>query len=86
MKLQFTLLFREWTSLLSTLGGIEGKTCRSYAVRTKEELSTLLKDEKFGKADMIQLVELIMDKFDAPDTLKRGAKLSQMANSYTPQT
>ncbi|KAF8523212.1 pyruvate decarboxylase [Gautieria morchelliformis] len=72
------------TSLLSTLGGIEDKTCRSYTVRNKGELSTLLEDETFGKADGIQLVELIMDKFDAPETLKREVEMSQKASSYSP--
>lgn len=81
----FTLLFRKWTSLLSALGGIEGKSCRSYTVRTKKELSTLLDDEQFGNAAIVQLVELVMDKFDAPESLKREAQLSQKANSYTPQ-
>jgi pyruvate decarboxylase len=38
-------------------------------------LSTLLGDETFGKADVVQLVELIMDKLDAPETLKREAEL-----------
>ena len=53
-------------------------------MRSKGELSTLLEDERFGKADVIQLVELIMDKFDAPETMKRGAELSKKANLYSP--
>ncbi|KAF8580115.1 pyruvate decarboxylase [Ramaria rubella] len=73
----------KWTSLLSTLGATEGKTCRSFTVKSKGELSALLEDEAFGKADVIQLVEIIMDKFDAPATLKRQAQLSKGTNAYT---
>lgn len=52
-------------------------------MRSKGELSKLLKDEAFGKADVIQLVELVMDKFDAPETLRRGTELSVQANPYS---
>jgi pyruvate decarboxylase len=71
--------FRKWTSLLSAVGGEEGKTCRSYTVRNKAELSGLLDDEMFGLADMVQLVEVFMDKLDAPGAMKREAELSEKA-------
>ena len=52
------------------MGGEEGKTCQSYLVKTKTELSNLLDNEEFAKADNIQLVEMIMDMYDAPRALK----------------
>jgi len=74
-------LLRKWTSLLDTLGSTDGK---SYTVKTKEELSALLDDKEFASAKVIQLVEVIMDKFDAPESLRKEALLSQKANNYAP--
>ncbi|GJJ13273.1 hypothetical protein Clacol_007524 [Clathrus columnatus] len=67
----------KWTELLSTFGGIEGQTCCSYKVETKQELSTLLDSNHFAKAEVIQVVEILLDKFDAPETLKTVAELSK---------
>lgn len=72
----------KWTSLLSTLGGVEGETCQSYTVKTKQELSDLLDDETFAKADKIQLVEILMPMLDAPRALKVQAELSGKTNKY----
>ncbi|KAI9058230.1 pyruvate decarboxylase [Trametes sanguinea] len=72
----------KWTKLLDTLGGEEGKTCKSYTVRTKQELSNLLDDATFARADVIQLVELVMPKEDAPRALKVQAELSGKTNRY----
>ncbi|KAL1950660.1 hypothetical protein VTO73DRAFT_5784 [Trametes versicolor] len=72
----------KWTSLLNTLGGEEGKNCKSYTVRTKTELSALLDDPKFANPEVIQLVELIMEKNDAPRALKVQAELSGKTNRY----
>ena len=74
---------RDWTALLKTMGGTEGLTCQSYTVRTKTELSRLLDDEKFARADKIQLVEMIMPMHDAPRALRVQAELSGLANKYT---
>lgn len=73
---------RKWTRLLDTLGGEEGKTCQSYRVETKSELSKLLDDPTFAAAEKIQLVELLMDPHDAPNALKRQAELSGKTNRY----
>ncbi|KAI0770183.1 pyruvate decarboxylase [Fomes fomentarius] len=73
----------KWTQLLETLGGEEGKTVKSYTVRTKQELSNLLDDATFAKAEVIQLVELIMEQHDAPRALKVQAELSGKTNRYT---
>ncbi|KZT73975.1 pyruvate decarboxylase [Daedalea quercina L-15889] len=72
----------KWTNLLDTLGGEEGKTCQSYRVGTKSELSKLLDDPTFASAQKIQLVEMLMDPHDAPNALKRQAELSGKTNRY----
>ncbi|KAG5638174.1 hypothetical protein H0H81_001471 [Sphagnurus paluster] len=72
----------EWTGLLKVLGDPQEKISRTYTVRTKEELSTLLDDETFAKTDMVQLVEVIMEKLDAPRALQVQAELSGKSNSY----
>lgn len=64
------------------MGGTEGKTCQSYTVTTKQELSDLLDKEEFARADKIQLVEMIMDVHDAPRALKLQAELSGKMNQY----
>ena len=72
----------KWTRLLDTLGGEEGKTCKSYRVETKTELSKLLDDPEFAAAKTIQLVKLVMEPTDAPSALKRQAELSGKTNRY----
>ncbi|KAH8104669.1 pyruvate decarboxylase [Cristinia sonorae] len=71
-----------WTSLLTALGGTEGETCQSHLVNTKDELDALLKDEKFNRAETIQLVEMKMETHDAPRGLKVQAELSGKTNKY----
>ncbi|EJF63216.1 pyruvate decarboxylase [Dichomitus squalens LYAD-421 SS1] len=71
-----------WTKLLETFGGEEGKTVKSYQVRTKQELSDLLDDQTFDSAEVIQLVEMIMPQKDAPRALKVQAELSGKSNRY----
>ena len=75
-------LRRKWTKLLETMGGVEGETCQSYTVRTKSELSALLDDAAFARADKIQLVEMLMPMHDAPRALKVQAELSGKMNKY----
>lgn len=66
----------KWTSLLTTLGDLEGKMSKSYTVRNKSELNKLLDDEEFASARKIQLVEVIMDKYDTPRALRASAELT----------
>ena len=73
---------RRWTKLLETFGGEEGKTVKSYQVRNKQELSDLLDDSTFAKAEVIQLVQMIMPQKDAPRALKVQAELSGKTNRY----
>lgn len=66
----------KWASLLTTLGDMEGKMSKSYTVRSKSELNKLLDDEEFASAGKIQLVEVIMDKYDTPRALQASADLT----------
>jgi len=67
----------KYTSLLTTFGDKDGSRSRSYTVHNKKELNDLLEDETFAKADKIQLVEVMMDRYDAPRALKASAQLSE---------
>ncbi|KAG6861624.1 hypothetical protein C0995_014063 [Termitomyces sp. Mi166 len=71
-----------WTSLLKILGDPDETLSNSYTVRTKAELSDLLDNTAFARADKMQLVEVIMDKFDAPRSLQLQAEASGKANVY----
>ncbi|KIJ62714.1 hypothetical protein HYDPIDRAFT_94123 [Hydnomerulius pinastri MD-312] len=66
----------KWTSLLTTLGDLDGTLSKSYTVRDKASLDKLLDDAEFAKAGKIQLVEVVMGKFDTPRALKAAAELS----------
>ena len=55
---------------------------KSYTVHNKTELSNLLDDKTFAAAETIQLVEVMMDQFDAPQALQRQAELSGKTNQY----
>ncbi|KAH9971927.1 pyruvate decarboxylase [Lactifluus volemus] len=73
----------KWTQLLDVLAPekISPKP-KSYTVRTKSELDALLNDKSFASATCIQLVEIMMDKYDAPLALVRQAELSGKTNHY----
>ncbi|KAF7346218.1 Pyruvate decarboxylase [Mycena sanguinolenta] len=72
----------KWTALLGVLGDEEGTLSQSYTVRNKDELSALLKDESFARAEKMQLVEVMMPKLDAPRALVQQAELSGKTNAY----
>ncbi len=73
----------QWNSLLHTMGDLTHHRSRSYTVKTADELSALLEDEHLNKADKIQLVEVVMNKHDAPRALEEQAKLTGASNQYT---
>lgn len=75
-----------WTDLLNVFQGYpaEQRKGKSYTVRTRDEMEKLLSDESFAKAEEIQLVEVIMNRLDGPQTLRRQAELSGKANAYVP--
>lgn len=72
---------REYTELLRTFTRSNDATA-SYTVKTKAELDALLKNEKFVKAEKMQLVEIIMLAEDAPAALARQTELGAKANIY----
>jgi len=69
-------------SLLDTFNDGVHET-KSYSVTTKEELNALLDDPSFASADKIQLVEVLMDAFDAPRPLLMQAELTGQGNAYS---
>lgn len=53
-----------------------------YRVQTKQQLDELLKDQSFANPDRIRLIEVVMQRGDAPEALKRQAEATGMANKY----
>ncbi|KAF8895454.1 thiamine diphosphate-binding protein [Infundibulicybe gibba] len=72
----------KWTSLFEVLGDAEGKLSTCHTVSNKQEVSDLLDNAEFAKADKIQLVEVMMDRLDAPRALQVQAELSGRTNAY----
>ncbi|KAL4070052.1 thiamine diphosphate-binding protein [Scleroderma yunnanense] len=66
----------EYTTLLTTLGDLDGTASRSYKVGDKGGLEKLLANPDFAEANKIQLVEVVMDKYDTPRALKTASELS----------
>ena len=62
-----------WTGLFSVLGDSNGNLSQTCTTHTKRDLSKLLDDTTFASASKIQLVEVMMDKFDAPNALREQA-------------
>ena len=75
---------RRWTKLLETFGGEEGKTVKSYQVRNKQELSDLLDDSTFAKAEVIQLVEVPPPS--RPEHLSVPGSSSAASSSYASES
>lgn len=67
---------------MTVLGDLDGSKSKSYTVHNKTELTSLLADKEFASANKIQLVEVMMDKFDAPRALQAQAELSGKTNRY----
>ncbi|KIY50256.1 pyruvate decarboxylase [Fistulina hepatica ATCC 64428] len=75
----------EWSSLLKTLGDPKEERTVTYKAATKEELSALLEGPlATSHGGKIIMVEVIMDKYDAPQTLANQAALSGKTNAYAP--
>lgn len=53
-----------------------------YRVETKQDLDQLLQEEEFNKPDRIRLIEMVMQRGDAPKALKRQAEATGQANKY----
>ncbi|KAF8650164.1 hypothetical protein AX16_005398 [Volvariella volvacea WC 439] len=74
----------KWTGLLDALSDRTHST-RSYSVKDKDELNNLLNSTKFAHGQCIQLVEVMMDKLDAPRALKMQVELSERSGVPSPQ-
>ncbi|KDE07528.1 hypothetical protein MVLG_02199 [Microbotryum lychnidis-dioicae p1A1 Lamole] len=70
----------KWQEMLSFFNGNNIPT-RSYLAKTRGELESILADDQFAKADVFQLLQVKMDRQDAPAALVRQAKLSEKLNS-----
>ncbi|KAI8676465.1 hypothetical protein LRP88_10532 [Fusarium phalaenopsidis] len=71
----------EWKykELVRVFGG--EKTCKTFTIKTKDELNDLLVDEEFKAADCLQFVELYMPREDAPRALIMTAEASAKNNA-----
>jgi pyruvate decarboxylase len=65
----------KWTQLLDVLGDRKTET-KSYKVSTRDELDALFKDEVFLSNKTITLVEVTMDRLDAPRLLSAQVEIA----------
>lgn len=68
------------TSIVKTFGAKDG-TYKNYQVRTKKEIHDLFEDKEFNAANVLQFVELFMEKEDAPRALKLTAEAAEKRNA-----
>lgn len=68
-----------WQKLLDAFDPPEGSYA-SHKCSTRHELEELLKDEEFGRAEKLVLVECILGDMDAPRALRAQAELVHKAN------
>lgn len=71
----------QYQNLLHFFGATE-ESSKSYKVSTQDDVLKLFADKEFGKAEKIQLVEVIQGKMDAPRALKVQAELTAKANEH----
>lgn len=69
----------DYKGIVDVFGG--RKTCKKFAVKTKDELNKLLTDADFNAAACLQFVELYMPKKDAPRALVMTANASARVNA-----
>ncbi|KAH6912549.1 pyruvate decarboxylase [Coprinopsis sp. MPI-PUGE-AT-0042] len=73
----------KWTQLLDVLGDRSTKTS-SHTVATKQEIDTLFSKPDFSNTDCITLVEVMMDRLDAPRALQMQTEITRKAKPYGP--
>ncbi|KAF5338902.1 hypothetical protein D9611_008753 [Ephemerocybe angulata] len=66
----------KWNQLLDTLGDRKTET-KSYTITTPKELESLLTDKEFLSNKTITLVEIIMDRLDAPRLLEDQVAIAE---------
>lgn len=64
-------------NLLDTFGASDYQSVR---VSTVDEITELFNDKEFAKNDKIKLIEVMLEKMDAPDNLVKQAELSAQVN------
>src|SRR5436190_24357454 len=77
---QYNDICKSWNYqlLLPFFGaGVPSKT---FSARTRDELDFILNDKAFNKADVIQVVEVFMDKYDYPWRVTAQVDLAMAAN------
>lgn len=77
----------KWTQLLSTFGGVEGKTVFSTKCETLKQLQDVVHDKDFANKKATRLVEVILDPKDYPWRLQMqvrdmGRKNMEMIAEY----
>jgi pyruvate decarboxylase len=66
----------KWQSLLDLFNAYEEPIpTKSWLAKNRGELEEILANKEFAAADKIQLLEVKMDKLDAPEALKKQGKL-----------
>lgn len=69
----------DYKGLVDIFGG--GHKARKFAVRSKDELEKLFTDNEFNSAEILQFVELYMQREDAPRALVTTAEASARTNA-----
>ncbi|KAF5022768.1 hypothetical protein F66182_5183 [Fusarium sp. NRRL 66182] len=69
----------KYKDLVSVFGG--EKTCKTFQIKTKDELNELLTNKEFNAAECLQFVELYMPREDAPRALIMTAEASARNNA-----
>ena len=79
-KQQYNDICKSWNyQLLLPFFGADVPS-RTFSATTRDELDFLLNDKVFNNADVIQVVEVFMDKYDYPWRLTAQVDLAMTAN------
>lgn len=74
----------KWQSLLDLFDANESIPHKSWLAETRGDLETILSNPEFASADKAQLLEVKMDRLDAPRALIAQAKLVRYFMSTSP--
>ena len=69
----------KYTELLNLFNADPQKS-KTYQVRTKSEMETLLQDKELASGKMLELVEVFMPQLDAPRALEATAQTTARLN------
>jgi hypothetical protein len=75
----YSIFRSQWQSILDVFNAYEQPIpTKSWLASTRGDLEKILDDESFAKADKIQLLEVRMEKLDAPEALVKQGKLVRL--------